>query len=134
MLTVECTVWYQAIPPKWVAPMLELQGDSLIDGFRQLYAEFAPLPERIADATLEAILDGVQEQEKRELIAWPNPSESGRIQVESQQALGNYILLDATGRQVESGQCPQGRLALQLPSAGRYILRTEAGSITLLRE
>ena len=33
-LTVECTVWYQAIPLKWVAPMLELQGDSSIDGFR----------------------------------------------------------------------------------------------------
>ena len=133
VLTVECTVWYQAIPPKWVAPMLELQGDSLIDGFRQLYAEFAPLPERIADITLEAILDGVKEQEPSELTAWPNPTEHGRIQVDSPQALGNYILFDATGRQVESGQCPQGRLALHLPSAGRYVLRTEAGSITLLR-
>ena len=134
VLTVECTVWYQAIPPKWVAPMLELQGDSLIDGFRQLYAEFAPLPERIADITLEAVLDGVEEQEPSELTAWPNPTENGRIQVDSPQALGHYILFDATGRQVESGECPQGRLALQLPSAGRYVLRTEAGSITLLRD
>ena len=133
MLTVECTVWYQAIPPKWVAPMLELQGDSLIDGFRQLYSEFAPLPERIADITIEAILDGVEEQVDMEMTAWPNPSENGRVQVESPQALGRYVLFDATGRQVESGQCPQERLILQLPSSGRYVLRTEAGSITLLR-
>ena len=83
MLTVECTVWYQAIPPKWVAPMLELQGDSLIDGFRQLYAEFAPLPERIANITLEAVLDGVEELVLNELTAWPNPTENGRIQVDS---------------------------------------------------
>ena len=130
---MECTVWYQAIPPKWVAPMLELQGDSLIDGFRQLYSEFAPLPERIADITIEAILDGVEEQMDMEMTAWPNPSENGRVQVESPQALGRYVLFDATGRLVESGQCPQGRLILQLPSSGRYVLRTEAGSITLLR-
>ena len=133
MLTVECTVWYQAIPPKWVAPMLELQGDSLIDGFRQLYAEFVPLPERIATATTQAILSGVEEQAAMRLTAWPNPTESGRVTVDSPQPLGGYILFDASGREVESGQCPQGRLALKLPSTGRYVLRTEAGNITLLR-
>ena len=35
----------KVMPPKWVAPMLELQGDSLIDGFRALYSEFIPTPE-----------------------------------------------------------------------------------------
>ena len=50
-LTVECNVWYQSLPPKWVAPTLAIEGDSLIDGFRQLYAEFAPTPERIASLT-----------------------------------------------------------------------------------
>jgi hypothetical protein len=113
--------------------MLELEGDSLIDGFRQLYAEFSPQPERVADTTMEVMLDRVTEQDKIALTAWPNPSADGRVQVNGPMALGDYILFDATGRQVESGRCPQGRLVLQLPAAGRYVLRTEAGSITLLR-
>ena len=104
-LTVECTVWYQAIPPKWVAPMLELQGDSLIDGFRQLYAEFAPLPERIATTSFTTVIDAVDEPVMVDLRAWPNPTRDGAVRVESGQPLGDYALIDATGRTVETGQC-----------------------------
>ena len=132
-LSVECTVWYQAIPPKWVAPMLEIQGDSLIDGFRQLYSEFAPLPERIATLTMESVVDGVQESQTSALTAWPNPSQNGALQVEGDGPLGQYLLLDAKGSQVEQGQCNQPRLRLNLPAKGTYVLRTEQGTVTLIR-
>ena len=133
-LDVECTVWYQAIPPKWVAPMLELQGDSLIDGFRQLYAEFAPLPERIATTSFTTVIDAIDEPVMADLRAWPNPTRDGAVRVESGQPLGDYVLVDATGRTVETGHCNQSLLRLNLPSRGQYVLRTAQGTMTLLRD
>jgi hypothetical protein len=45
------------------------------------------------------------------------------------------VLYDATGREIERGNCPQSRLRLALPTSGRYILRTEkAGAIPLIRQ
>ena len=133
-LTVECTVWYQAIPPKWVAPMLELQGDSLIDGFRQLYAEFAPLPERIATTSFTTLIDAIDETETGPLRAWPNPTRDGAIRIQSHAPIGDFVLLDARGRTVDMGQCQQTLLRLHLPNRGQYILRTKQGSLTLLRD
>jgi len=132
-LDIDVTVWYQSLPPKWVAPMLELQGDSLIDGFRSLYAEFAPLPERIATISLDVGLDGIEEAHATELKAWPNPSLSGQITVSSPNTIGDYELIDAVGRLVDAGHCPQRQLRLGLPKTGQYFLRTEQGVITLLR-
>ena len=133
-LTVECTVWYQAIPPKWVAPMLELEGDSLIDGFRQLYAEFAPLPERIANTSFTTVIDAIDEPVMVDLRAWPNPTQDGAVRVASGQPLGDYVLVDAIGRTVETGQCTQPLLRLNLPNRGQYVLRTAQGTMTLIRD
>lgn len=135
-LDVECTVWYQSLPPKWVAPTLAIQGDSLIDGFRSLYAEFAPTPEQIATVSFTNTLDNVADIQPPSLRAWPNPSADGMVMIESDaERIGAYTLYDATGRTVEKGECPQSLLRLSLPAAGRYILRTEGtGAIQLLRE
>ena len=136
-LTIECTVWYQSMPPKWVAPMLQIQGDSLIDGFRELYAEFVPTPERIATVTLAESTIGVFEAEPMALSAYPNPSRGEGVTIVQSNArpLGRYQLIDATGKLVEQGDCPQPRLRLQLPASGRYNLRTESGgSVSLIRE
>ncbi len=132
-LDVEVTVWYQSLPPKWVSPMLELQGDSLIDGFRALYSEFAPLPERITSTTISLGVDAVNEADYPSLTAWPNPSVSGQISVRAPQPIGDYELIDAAGRRIESGRCPQSQLRLHLPNNGQYLLRTAQGTITLLR-
>ena len=132
-LQFECNVWYQSLPPKWVAPMLELQGDSLIEGFRQLYAEFAPLPERIASASGEATVDALDEAQRFNLTAWPNPSNGSGVTVEGAGPIGHYRLLDATGKLVEEGACPQQRLRMALPSSGAFFLHTDQGRVTLVR-
>ena len=132
-LSVECTVWYQSLPPKWVAPMLEIEGDSLIDGFRQLYEDFAPVPERVASTSLDLVIDGVQDDIARSLQAWPNPTLDGALTIQGRSILGNYQLLDAAGRIVEQGTCTQRTLRLHLPANGTYFLRTEQGQVTLLR-
>ncbi len=133
LLAVECNVWYQSLPPKWVAPMLELQGDSLIEGFRTLYSELAPMPERVATASLEVLVDDVREREGTPLTAWPNPTRHGQINIGSPNPIGHYGLFDSGGRQIESGECTQSLLRLHLPGNGQYLLKTEQGSITLLR-
>ncbi len=132
-LTVECNVWYQSLPPKWVAPMLELEGDSLIDGFRTLYAEFAPIPERIAAHTLDVLIDDTPTEASPRLKAWPNPTTEGTVFIETTGLLGPYQLYDARGRMIESGNCSQSLLRISLPEAGQYYLRTEQGGIPLLR-
>ena len=114
--------------------MLALQGDSLIDGFRQLYAEFAPLPERIATTSFTTVIDAIDDPVMADLRAWPNPTRDGSVRVESGQPLGDYVLIDATGRTVETGQCTQSVLRLNLPSRGQYVLRTAQGTMTLLRD
>ena len=136
-LTIECTVWYQSMPPKWVAPMLQIEGDSLIDGFRELYAEFVPTPERIATVTFTESTIGVAEAAPIALSAYPNPSRGEGVTIvqSEDRPLGRYQLVNATGKLIEQGNCPQPRLRLQLPASGRYTLRTESGgSVALIRE
>ena len=130
---VEVTVWYQSLPPKWIAPMLELQGDSLIDGFRALYSEFAPIPERIATTTISLSVDAIGETDMASLTAWPNPSASGKITARASNPIGDYELIDAAGRRIDAGRCPQTELRLHLPSSGQFFLRTTQGTITLVR-
>jgi len=136
-LDVECTVWYQSLPPKWIAPTLAIQGDSLIDGFRQLYAEFAPTPERIATVNFTQSTIGLTERKASALTAFPNPSRGEAIQIVGPEttAIGRYQLVDAAGRLVEQGSTASHQLKVALPTAGRYILRTEQGQhLTLIRE
>ena len=136
-IEVTCKVWYQSIPPKWVAPMLELEGDSLIDGFRQLYSEFIPTPELVGYASMTADLTSILETQERglELTAGPNPTRNGQVLVQSPSGIiGNWVLYDAAGRQVENGETSASRLSLQLPTSGQYVLKTNVGSVRLIRQ
>lgn len=136
-LEVLCTVWYQAIPPKWVAPMLSLQGDSLIDGFRQLYAEFAPTPERIATASFTAEVSTIAEHRPRGgWSAFPNPSNDGGVTINAEHGpIGDYVLYDATGKAVEQGHSEGSRLRIALPAQGAYVLRSSHGhTLRLVRQ
>ena len=136
-IEVTCKVWYQSIPPKWVAPMLELEGDSLIDGFRELYSEFIPTPELVGYASMTADLTNVTNTPDQiaVLTARPNPTRNGVVVVESpMDAIGSWALYDATGRLVQSGGSAAGPLTLTLPAAGHYVLKSRAGSLRLIRE
>jgi len=132
---ITCQVWYQSLPPKWVAPMLELQGDSLIDGFRTLYSEFIPTPERVGVGGLSVNLTNVEEAEQApSLTAAPNPSPSGQVRISASKGpLGPWILLDGRGREVQRGLAPMETLTLQLPSSGQYLFKSGQGNLRLLR-
>ena len=134
-LQFTCTVWYQSLPPKWVAPMLELEGDSLIEGFRTLYAEFVPTPERIASLEwTETISDVLEETAGSTLFAFPNPSENGLLRVKAERQIGSYAVFDGTGRSIEEGLCPNKELRLALPTLGTYLFKSDAGSLRLVRQ
>ncbi|MCH1576569.1 MAG: hypothetical protein L7S67_09860 [Flavobacteriales bacterium] len=132
---ITCQVWYQSLPPKWVAPMLELEGDSLIDGFRTLYSAFIPTPERVGVGGLNVNLtSAVEAADVPTLTAAPNPSTSGQVHISSSKTpLGPWILLDGRGREVQRGNASMETLTLQLPSAGQYLFKSSHGSLRLLR-
>lgn len=134
-VTVTCQVWYQSLPPKWVAPMLELEGDSLIDGFRTLYTEFIPTPERVGVGGLNVNLVGIGKQPSRlALTASPNPSATGRVSITSPgTSIGTWTLLDARGRTIQTGTTPTESLRLELPRAGQYIFKSGLGTLRLIR-
>ncbi|MDB4787399.1 hypothetical protein OAG26_01690 [Flavobacteriales bacterium] len=132
---ITCQVWYQSLPPKWVAPMLELQGDSLIDGFRALYSEFIPTPERVGVGGLNVNLVGTGNLDNQPaLTAAPNPSSSGQVRISSATSpIGPWILLDGRGREVQRGTGTTQRLELLLPAAGHYVFKSAQGSLRLMR-
>ena len=133
-LHFECTVWYQSLPPKWVAPMLELEGDSLIDGFRALYAEFAPTPERIANVEWSETVSEIQEPPSESLLnAYPNPSATGLLRIAANEQIGEYSIFDAAGKMIENGTCRHRDLRIALPTAGTYLFKSEAGTLRLVR-
>ena len=133
-LQFACTVWYQSLPPKWVAPMLELEGDSLIDGFRNLYAAFAPTPERITSLEwTETVSNILEESFESPLTAFPNPSDGGAVRVKAETTIGSYVVFDARGQAIEKGDCNHSELRLALPASGTYLFKSEAGSLRLMR-
>ena len=111
----------------------------MIDGFRQLYAEFAPTPERIASQSFTTEIQGTETASNTlsQLQAWPNPSSDGMVMVQSSEAtaIGDYQLYDLQGRTIEKGTSPSHKLRIALPKAGLYILKTEAGEpLSLIRQ
>ena len=132
---ITCQVWYQSLPPKWVAPMLELEGDSLIDGFRALYSAFIPTPERVGVGAMNVNLVSTDPvQAAPAFSAYPNPSRTGQVRITSSNApLGAWTLLDARGREVQKGATVESTLKLQLPDAGQYLFKSSQGTIRLVR-
>jgi len=143
-LTVHAKLWYQSIPPKWVAPMFELgasQGDSTIAAFEALYTEHPPIPELVTEVQESFIHVGISQESQftaAEVKVFPNPTSNGGMHVESDTRLLGFTLHDAMGRKMDAGALNQFKLRLGLPSSGTYILRleTEKGEVVrrLIRE
>ena len=134
---ITAKLWYQSIPPKWVAPMFDMGqalDDSTILAFKTLYATHPPIPELVTEVSQEFLAIGVEEEVSAELFnvsAFPNPTVDGRITIESDALMQYYSLHDAAGRMMDKGQLNQRRLLLMLPSRGTYMLRlqTDQGEV-----
>ena len=88
-------VWYQSLPPKWLAPMFELSSPE-IDSFRLMFDQADKSPVLIAEATLENVL-----------VSPVSAGEPGVGQIA-----------------VSPSFCPDGRLTVRVP-AGDQLRRVQ---------
>ncbi len=83
-LTVSAKVWYQSLPPKWMAPMFAFSSPE-IDSFRLMFAAADRSPVLVASALLENIIVSpvaVTEVWADQIRVLPTLSADGRIRVE----------------------------------------------------
>ena len=121
---MDVRVWYQSMPPRWVAPMFDIQ-DSTIQAFQALFEAQGAAPELVAETSVSVpVVSSVSEQ-ARHGQAFPNPTVDGRVTVVPPLAFqgGMWELYDPKGSRVNHGQ-GEASMELQLPAVpGTYVLQ-----------
>lgn len=83
-LSVRARVWYQSLPPKWMAPMFEFSSPE-IDSFRVMFDAADHSPTLIAEATLDSVYVSpvsVKNLAQTGLVKiFPSLSQDGRVNV-----------------------------------------------------
>lgn len=123
-VVMDVRVWYQSMPPRWVAPMFDIQ-DSTIQAFQALFEAQGAAPELVAETSVSVpVVSSVSEQ-ARHGQAFPNPTVDGRVTVVPPLAFqgGMWELYDPKGSRVNHGQAG-ALMELQLPAVpGTYVLQ-----------
>ncbi len=123
-VVMDVRVWYQSMPPRWVAPMFDIQ-DSTIQAFQALFEAQGAAPELVAETSVSVpVVSSVSEQ-ARHGQAFPNPTVDGRVTVVPPLAFqgGMWELYDPKGSRVNHGQ-GVALMELQLPAVpGTYVLQ-----------
>ena len=123
-VVMDVRVWYQSMPPRWVAPMFDIQ-DSTIQAFQALFEAQGAAPELVAETSVSVpVVSSVSEQAQHGQ-AFPNPTVDGRVTVVPPLAFqgGMWELYDPKGSRVNHGQV-EALMELQLPAVpGTYVLQ-----------
>ncbi|MBL7775902.1 MAG: hypothetical protein JNK89_07850, partial [Saprospiraceae bacterium] len=132
-LTVSAKVWYQSLPPKWMAPMFAFSSPE-IDSFRLMFNAADRSPVLVASAVLENVLvSPVSAPEAGwagAVRVWPSMSADGRVWVELPEGvvLKKLRVWSAGGRLERE----QTRLPVELPEQkGAYFIEilTDRGAV-----
>lgn len=108
-------MWYQSMPPRWVNPMFEVEGPA-IDWFEGVFEEYAH-PDLVKEIEVTAQTVNISHPVGPEGRIWPNPTQDGRVQVESPWgAGGSYEVFDALGQRVLKGRVNADSFELLLPA------------------
>lgn len=89
-VSASAEVYYQALPPKWMAPMFA-ESTPEIDSFRQMYENADLSPVLIASQSMDSIF--IKSVNTKDLIAadwltiYPNPTTDGRIFIAKAKAI-----------------------------------------------
>lgn len=124
-LKVRAKLWYQSLPPKWMAPMLSLSTPE-IDTFRTMLNQADQAPILIAQTELDSVfVSPVSSHQVRDRslgsIA-PNPTRTGKIRIllDPNVQLQQVKVWNSAGVLVREGK----QLDLELPAApGVYYVR-----------
>ena len=122
---VDVRVWYQAMPPRWVNPMFDIQ-DSTIQAFQELFESQGAAPELVSELTLSIpVTSDVRESHMTEGQLYPNPTTDGHVTVQVPvHMVGDlWELYSPNGSRIAHGAC-EARLSFQLPPVrGTYVFK-----------
>ena len=136
-LSVRARVWYQSLPPKWMAPMFEFSSPE-IDSFRVMFDAADHSPTLIAEATLDSVYVSpvsVKNIAQAGLVKiFPSLSQDGRVNV---RANGNIQIRhiqvwDSAGKRVWDKPNSSPFEPIQLPETrGLYyvVVETSGGRV-----
>lgn len=126
---VEVNVWYQAMPPRWVADMFDVEADPIAD-FEELYWDYAA-PDLVTSQAVSPVNLSVQLPASHdEMSIFPNPVRRGQFLQVSGGLVGadqaqECVWRDAQGKILRRQMFTAGTDHLQIPedwSAGVYFL------------
>jgi len=127
LIKVEAKMFYQALPPKWMAPMFE-ESTPEIEVFRSMYESADLSPVLIASASVDSIFVSpvsVSEADLAQILTvYPNPNIDGRLNISSEESLqiSEATILNSAGKMVEKiNDLTTGMVTLPKES-GIYIL------------
>ena len=104
-LTVTARVWYQSLPPKWMAPIFEYSSPE-IDAFKAMFDAADKAPVLVAERILDSVFVSpvaVKNIEKQDFVKiFPTLSRDGQIRVQATQGvrIQRIQVWDTTGKLV----------------------------------
>ena len=120
-LTVKARMWYQSLPPKWMAPIFEYSSPE-IDAFKTMFEAADQSPVLVAEQVLDSVFVtpvAVENVAKQQLArVFPTLSRDGQVRIE--------VAAGVTIRQVQVWDA-SGRLVLDKPAADRFRLPEKRG-------
>jgi len=136
-VTLDIRVWYQSMPPRWLAPMFDIQ-DSTIQAFQDLFDAQGAAPELVAETTTTIpVLAGLSESTTSATMqAYPNPTFDGEVAVRvPRQSIGAlWEVYSPSGSRIAYGRVTSEAWNLRLPEpTGTYVLRMHADGNTWTR-
>ncbi len=125
-ISVSAKIYYQALPPKWMAEMFA-ESTPEIDLFRDMYDQTDQTPVLVKSEYLEnlnvASISNIQEHLLAASIKlYPNPSPDGQLTIDIPNSIGllQIRLLSSDGRLIQSYDTAEG---IELPEAnGIYLV------------
>ncbi len=138
-LSVKARVWYQSLPPKWMAPMFAFSSPE-IDMFRTMFEAADQSPTLIAEASLDSVFVSpvsVKNLDNQDIVrVFPQLSLDGQVQV---QPMGNTQIRriqvwDSGGRMVLDKSSGHGE-PIRLPNErGLYFIAVDTNKGRLVKK
>jgi len=138
-VSVRAKLWYQSLPPKWMAPMFEYSSPE-IDAFRLMFDAADRSPVLVAEAALDSVfVSSVSVKNAYNevgLDVFPTLSTDGRVNLKARgnTQVGRVQVWDSSGRMVwdrkSEGSQPE---PVQLPRLSGYyfiVVETNHGRLT----
>ena len=135
LVTVSAKVFYQALPPKWMAPMFA-ESTPEIDAFRDMFYETDNTPvlvaAEMADSVPILLLSPTLDLQEIDIQVYPNPTQDGIVFISKNESLDilNIQVFDALGRLVKTYSSEVTQIQLPQEEQVFFIeIRTQEGTL-----